>query len=67
MIYYHQRIHSNQENQETNKKLMVFGHGSVMAENEAKKMVVRISINHGMILELLENQKSLKEQQQPAN
>jgi hypothetical protein len=51
-------------------KLMFFGHGSVMAENEAKikkKMVMRISINHGMILELLEHQKSLKEQQQPAN
>jgi len=48
---------------------MFFGHGSVMAENEAKikKMVMRISINHGMILELLEHQKSLKEQQQPAN
>jgi hypothetical protein len=33
---YHQRIHSYKENQETMKKLMFFGHASIVAENGAK-------------------------------
>ena len=30
------KVHSNQENQETMKKLMFFGHAYIVAENESK-------------------------------
>ena len=36
MIYHHQWVHSNQENQETMKNLLIFEHTSVMAENRSK-------------------------------